>query len=154
MTDEYKHDLSIFGQLTPGELDKVREMISPRAGRVFHVRPESEEERQAALSQWLKPCPFCGAKAHLVQGDEVAAVQCERVSFHRLILDGDNNVADEVCAAWNDRPDLATPQPDGGDGIITTARLSAATRILTGDEVGRLQRALLASVTFDDEGER
>ena len=52
----------------------------------------------------LKPCPFCGGEARLIRGDEVAAVQCANHAFHRLILDGDNNAAAEVIAAWNNRP--------------------------------------------------
>lgn len=51
----------------------------------------------------LKPCPFCGGDAEVFEGEERAIAQCLCVSAHRLLVDGDNNAAQEVADIWNRR---------------------------------------------------
>lgn len=62
----------------------------------------------------LKPCPFCGGEAKIVEGEESAYVQCLDVKMHRALwFDGDNNAANEVTEQWNRRLAAAEPgEPD------------------------------------------
>lgn len=56
------------------------------------------------MSDELKPCPFCGGDAEIREGEEMAYVQCLRMSMHKAIFyDGDNNAAAEVAEQWNRR---------------------------------------------------
>jgi hypothetical protein len=71
----------------------------------------------------LKPCPFCGGEARIVEGEESAYVQCTQVKMHVAIFyDGDNNAANEVAEQWNRRsaasaePAVAVRGRLGGDG--------------------------------------
>ena len=54
----------------------------------------------------LKPCPFCGGEAMVVEGrdGESAYVQCVMMKMHRAIwVDGDNNAANDAADEWNRR---------------------------------------------------
>lgn len=60
------------------------------------------------LIERLRSCPFCGGKAELRTGDEVAVVQCLDTKMHRLVVKGDNAAADEAVEQWNSR--VPTPR--------------------------------------------
>lgn len=64
----------------------------------------------------LKPCPFCGDEAEVVEGPdgESAYVQCQGAKWHRAIwFSGDNNAADEVAREWNRRARTPTTHTEG-----------------------------------------
>ena len=52
----------------------------------------------------LKPCPFCGDEAIVIEGDERAYIQCLGMKMHRaMFVDGDNNAANDAIEQWNRR---------------------------------------------------
>ena len=121
--------------------DVRREATAPRA-----VDPLRE-----ALE--LLPCPFCGGKAELVEGDECAYVQCLDMKMHRaMFVDGDNAAGLEAAEQWNRRAALAAaPQPDPVDreklvGLIEEASDAwAAPGFVMGSRAEAIADALLAA---------
>lgn len=56
----------------------------------------------------LKPCPFCGGEARLIEGEEWAYIQCTQMKMHRaMFCDGDNNCDEEAVEQWNRRTETA-----------------------------------------------
>lgn len=80
-------------------------------GVTREAAPRAVDPLREALE--LLPCPFCGGKAELVEGDECAYVQCLDMKMHRaMFVDGDNAAGLEAAEQWNHRAALvAAPQP-------------------------------------------
>lgn len=53
------------------------------------------------MSEELKPCPFCGGKAHLVIGDEFCHIRCHQCGATGALADAIRE--SDAIAAWNRR---------------------------------------------------
>lgn len=97
----------------------------------------------------LKPCPFCGGKVKLVEGDEAAYIQCMNVSGHRAIpLTGDNAIADEVVEMWNTRADIHQAAIDAAvKATVEEYEHAILAAYQSGFEAGKAELVLAADIS-------
>ena len=64
------------------------------------------------MNNKLKPCPFCGAEAHMWSWNYGTAIQCSKFDSHTHVIQVSAETSAEAIARWNER---AIPQAEGSE---------------------------------------
>lgn len=55
------------------------------------------------MSNKLKPCPFCGAEAHMWSWNYGTAIQCSKFNSHNHVIQVSAETSAEAIERWNTR---------------------------------------------------
>lgn len=55
------------------------------------------------MSNKLKPCPFCGAEAHMWSWNYGTAIQCSKFNSHTHVIQVSAETSAEAIERWNAR---------------------------------------------------